>query len=314
MYEHTISKLEPECRQLACRLSTRLRVVFSAFCSTRSWVLRNTCTGVPLEIAGFLQGCSHGRLRSKDSQGRAPDRTSRSRSQERRCSRRCQEVRHLRKKEEQLRTTEEQLREEKLIGLRASGTASSAAGSALCLATVSSEEWLLQGLSLCSLTLQAAGDSAAVHQIRLTDSKTYYLVVHACAGALLPQDGSQPCPAVLIKILRHVVAAYVTKTTSSLEGAVSTIWAQCAAQLLLLSRMLQVDCGQDCFIPVFGGDLNCHMVLHQPQDNLWHVASSQTSPQPEEQTMYGCEAVPCMRRLSERPVPARATRPASNSP
>ncbi|KAK9825215.1 hypothetical protein WJX74_000395 [Apatococcus lobatus] len=139
MYEHTISKLEPECRQLACRLSTRLRVVFSAFCSTRSWVLRNTCTGVPLEIAGFLQGCSHGRLRSKDSQGRAPDRTSRSRSQERRCSRRCQEVRHLRKKEEQLRTTEEQLREEKLIGLRASGTASSAAGPVTVAAAFTSE-------------------------------------------------------------------------------------------------------------------------------------------------------------------------------
>ena len=45
-------------------------------------------------------------------------------------------------------------------------------------------------------------------------------------------------------------------------GRIRQTLAQCAGESLILSHMINRDCHIDRFIPVFGGDLAHHMVIH----------------------------------------------------
>ncbi len=58
--------------------------------------------------------------------------------------------------------------------------------------------------------------------------------------------------------------------------------------------MIKTECHIERFVPVFGGDLVQHMVIHNNSSNKWHAASS--GPSDEEQKT----AVACMRFLLRR--------------
>lgn len=57
-------------------------------------------------------------------------------------------------------------------------------------------------------------------------------------------------------------------------GNVLRIWHQCTAQSLVISRMLAHDLNEDRFVPVFGGDLRRHLIVHEESLNTWHVAGT----------------------------------------
>ena len=80
---------------------------------------------------------------------------------------------------------------------------------------------------------------------------------------------------------------------------VRKIWPQCAAQALLLSFMLRRHHDVQRFVPVFGGDLNEHIIVHGEEDT-WHVAASQTSSEAAIQAGYNQTSVACMRALIRR--------------
>ncbi len=77
-------------------------------------------------------------------------------------------------------------------------------------------------------------------------------------------------------------------------GNIHQAWEQCAAEALILSQMIKTDCHIERFVPVFGGDLVQHMVIHNYSSDEWHAASS--GPSDEEQKT----AVACMRFLFRR--------------
>ena len=61
-----------------------------------------------------------------------------------------------------------------------------------------------------------------------------------------------------------------------------------------MSQMIKTDCHIERFVPVFGGDLVLHMIIHNYSSDEWHAASS--GPSDEEQKT----AVACMRFLLRR--------------
>lgn len=68
--------------------------------------------------------------------------------------------------------------------------------------------------------------------------------------------------------------------------------------------MLQSDCEHHRFVPVFGGDLCQHLVLHQADEDAWHVARSARSRDPARQAANDKMAVACMRTLIKRSLAA----------
>ena len=63
------------------------------------------------------------------------------------------------------------------------------------------------------------------------------------------------------------------------------------AEALVLKQMLKVEAGSERSVPVFGGDLNQHLVVHHAGQKVLHVAHSANS---EEGKRI---AVGCMRHL-----------------
>ena len=113
--------------------------------------------------------------------------------------------------------------------------------------------------------------------LKVSGSKTDYLflVDNRETQALATKEGAATA-ADLRKLLCYVLGAYEAKTTTSVvEKGILAIWPQATLECLALNHMAQRR-NEAYFIPVFGGDFNCHLVVHaQPQDSddfMLHIA------------------------------------------
>lgn len=148
----------------------------------------------------------------------------------------------------------------------------------------------------------------AEEEIEITTCKADYIFADASAAEKLPKPPTQPSEAQLLELLKDIKGLYEAKPSRhvqgtphrSLEASISpvflrllytngnalgpvmavavacaekgilSLWSQMFAEFLAITWMLDHEAGVKKSLPVFGGDFNHHMILHQPSSSVLH--------------------------------------------
>lgn len=75
------------------------------------------------------------------------------------------------------------------------------------------------------------------------------------------------------------------------EKGILSLWSQMFAEFLAVSWMLEHEAGVKKSLPVFGGDFNHHMIMHQPSHHVLHFMKHDPDDAGKQ------KAVACMKHL-----------------
>lgn len=139
------------------------------------------------------------------------------------------------------------------------------------------QKWLhdvvcTEGLTVVAVTGQSWLRAVwAEEEVKITNSKADYIFVDATAAQRLPKPPAQPSEAQLLELLTDMQAIYEAKTSKHVqEKGILSLWSQMFAEFLAVSWMLEHEAGVKKSLPVFGGDFNHHMIMHQPSHDVLH--------------------------------------------
>lgn len=147
----------------------------------------------------------------------------------------------------------------------------------------------------------------AEEEIEITNSKADYIFADAGAAEKLPEPPAQPSEAQLLELLKEIKGVYEAKPSRHVQGTsccnleinihcllyllydnghtpslltavavacaekgILSLWSQMFAEFLAITWMLDHEAGVKKSLPVFGGDFNHHMIMHQPSSHVLH--------------------------------------------
>ncbi|KAA6419495.1 MAG: hypothetical protein FRX49_10593 [Trebouxia sp. A1-2] len=88
---------------------------------------------------------------------------------------------------------------------------------------------------------------------------------------MLPELPAQPSEAQLLELLKDIKGVYEAKPAKHVqEEGILSLWSQLFAEFLAITWMLDHEAGIKKSLPVFGGDFNHHMTMHQPSSHVLH--------------------------------------------
>ena len=68
----------------------------------------------------------------------------------------------------------------------------------------------------------------------------------------------------------HTPSPLTAVAVACAEKGILSLWSQMFAEFLALTWMLDHEAGVKKSLPVFGGDFNHHMIMHQPSSHVLH--------------------------------------------